>query len=494
MFWIIIIALTLVSLAFLLPPLLRKTAQLEDDRHEQNITIAKRQLAELESEFKEGKIEEIAYKASREELEQALYDDLQTEETHSTQKYRFVLNQKNTAIVLAIFVPVLAFALYFSLGQPNALLESSVQAGSGALSDKQQKQLASIDKMVGTLEAKLKAEPNNHEGWVMLGRTYMVLKRYAEAATAYGSANKLQPNNPATLLSMADALAASEQGKLVGKAEALIKQALQVDANHMMGLWLAGLAAKQRGANPEALAHWQKLEAMLKPDSEDHKAIANLIRSVGGTPAVATNATVSAPTSAATTTNAVASAPATTSEPAPQAVVAPPVQANATIAPLAPPIAPTAPSTTPAANNAVPTPSTQPAANNVASAPSTPLATNNAATAQAIVVKVSLSDALKAQVKPDDLIFIYAKALRGPPMPLAAARKQVKDLPLEITLDDSMAMMPQMRLSAFSEVKVGARISLTGTPQAQVGDLFTEKSPVQKGESIILEINQVVAN
>jgi cytochrome c-type biogenesis protein CcmH len=318
------------------------------------------------------------------------------------------------------------------LGQPNALLESSVQAGNGALSEKQQTQLASIDKMVGTLEAKLKTDPNNHQGWIMLGRTYMVLKRYPDAVSAYESADKLQPNNPATLLSMADAIAASDQGQLVGKAETLIKQALQVDGNHMMGLWLAGLAAKQRGANKEALTHWQKLEAMLAPDSEDRQKIAALISSVGGTPAVAA---------------------------APVANVAPPT----------------------------------PAVTNTAAPLAAPVVTQTAVPADAIVVTVRLSEALKAQAKPSDLVFIYAKALSGPPMPLAAVRKQVKDLPLEITLDDSMAMMPQMRLSAFVDVKVGARVSLTGTPQAQVGDLFAEKSPVKKGDRIIIEINQVVA-
>jgi cytochrome c-type biogenesis protein CcmH len=55
-----------------------------------------------------------------------------------------------------------------------------------------------------------------------------------------------------------------------------------------------------------------------------------------------------------------------------------------------------------------------------------------------------------------------------------------------------MAMMPQMRISAFTEVKVGARVSLTGQPRAQTGDLFIEYSPVKMGESIVLEINQVV--
>ncbi len=72
-----------------------------------------------------------------------------------------------------------------------------------------------------------------------------------------------------------------------------------------------------------------------------------------------------------------------------------------------------------------------------------------------ITVKVDLADALKALVDPEDTVFIYAKAMQGPPMPLAAVKKQVKDLPVTLLLDDSRAMMPQMKLSGFDKVMVG---------------------------------------
>ncbi len=110
-----------------------------------------------------------------------------------------------------------------------------------------------------------------------------------------------------------------------------------------------------------------------------------------------------------------------------------------------------------------------------------------------ITVTISLSAEFKAQAKPTDLVFIYAKAMSGPPMPLAAVRKQVKDLPLEIELNDAMAMMPSLKLSAFSEVIVGARISKSGRPIAQNGDLFSEKSSIKAGDKVSLEINSVVS-
>ncbi|MCY1393391.1 cytochrome c-type biogenesis protein CcmI [compost metagenome] len=79
-------------------------------------------------------------------------------------------------------------------------------------------------------------------------------------------------------------------------------------------------------------------------------------------------------------------------------------------------------------------------------------------------VRVELGAELKAKVKPDDSVFIFARASSGPPMPLAAKRLTVADLPVEVELSDADAMMPQMKLSNFPEVQLVARISRSGQP------------------------------
>lgn len=84
---------------------------------------------------------------------------------------------------------------------------------------------------------------------------------------------------------------------------------------------------------------------------------------------------------------------------------------------------------------------------------------------------VTLNPKLAAQANPDDIVFILARAAQGPKMPLAVLRKQVRDLPIKFTLDDSMAMQPQMKLSGFDQVIVIARISKSGSPIAQTGDI-----------------------
>ncbi len=113
--------------------------------------------------------------------------------------------------------------------------------------------------------------------------------------------------------------------------------------------------------------------------------------------------------------------------------------------------------------------------------------------AAAISGKVSLSKAMAGNVSPDDVVFILARAAEGPKMPLAVIRKQVKDLPMDFTLDDSMAMQPQLKLSGFDKVIVVARVSKSGTPVAQAGDLEGLSASITPGaKGLAIEINSVV--
>ena len=106
---------------------------------------------------------------------------------------------------------------------------------------------------------------------------------------------------------------------------------------------------------------------------------------------------------------------------------------------------------------------------------------------------MSLSKAMAAQASPNDTVFIFARAAEGPRMPLAILRKQVKDLPLEFKLDDSLAMSPAMKLSSFPKVIVGARVSKSGEAMPQKGDLTGTSAPVSTGSSgLKIEINQVL--
>ncbi|QHG66238.1 c-type cytochrome biogenesis protein CcmI [Pseudomonas putida] len=99
-----------------------------------------------------------------------------------------------------------------------------------------------------------------------------------------------------------------------------------------------------------------------------------------------------------------------------------------------------------------------------------------ATAAARLKVRVELAAALKDKVKPDDTVFIFARASNGPPMPLAAKRVTVAQLPLEVELSDADAMLPQMKLSQFAEVQLVARVSRAGQPTR--GEWIGQSAPL----------------
>jgi cytochrome c-type biogenesis protein CcmH len=116
-----------------------------------------------------------------------------------------------------------------------------------------------------------------------------------------------------------------------------------------------------------------------------------------------------------------------------------------------------------------------------------------AAAVTALQVEVNLDAAVAGKVAPGDTLFVFARAANGPRMPLAIVRKTAADLPLTVRLDDTMAMTPAMKLSAFPQVVVGARISKSGTAMPQAGDVQGFSEPVTPGaaDTVQVLINEI---
>ncbi len=114
-----------------------------------------------------------------------------------------------------------------------------------------------------------------------------------------------------------------------------------------------------------------------------------------------------------------------------------------------------------------------------------------ASSGASLQVKVDISDDVRSRFSPGDAVFIYAKAAQGPKMPLAVQRLTLGQLPTTVTLDDSMAMMEGMNMSAFGSVVVSARVTTSGSAMAQAGDYIGEFSveDVNNAEMVEIEID-----
>jgi cytochrome c-type biogenesis protein CcmH len=395
-----------VAFAFVLPPLWRAREIRKADLDHRNIEIARSRLAELKSNLRDGGISQAQFDEQVAELELALSDDLAIE----SQVKAAHTHGRWMVYVIMLTIPVLAGALYVSLGRFDAIEhgEELAQAASNGMPTP-----ADIEKMVAGLAEKMKANPDDAEGWLMLGKSYKYLEQYPKAADAFANVYRLRGDKPDVMLLYAEALAFAADKNLAGKPSELIFKALELEPENPNGLWLAGLAKVQQGDPKAAAALWRKLEAQLPEGSEPRKEMQNIIAALPG------------------------QAPAAASEPQ-----TPPTAA--------------------------------------------------AVSAKSVTVEVSLTPELQSSVSPSDTVFIYAQALSGPKMPLAIVRKQVSELPVKITLDDSTAMMPAMKLSNFGEVKLLARISKSGQAVTQPGDLLgaVENATVPGAKTYQVVINQ----
>jgi len=403
-FWIAAGLLTALSLAVLCWPLLRRRENTSASRRAINAAIFRDQLADLERDLASGTLSRDDYATARDELERRVLEDVADDGSPAAEAPKRL---PRTAISLGLSLPVAAVALYFVLGNPAALDPAAQQGNMPSQ--------AEVEQMVSTLAARLEKNPENPQGWAMLGRSYKVMGRLEEAGKAFDKAGAFMESEPELMLEVAELSAELNQGKVEGRGAALLKKVLQTQPDNPQALVLAGTDAYFRQDYPAALRHWERVLAQVPPDSEDARNLGagiEKVRSLMGQGA---------------------STPVPAAKPAP---------------------------------------------------------TGKAA---AVSGTVSLSPALKDKTNPDDVVFIFARPTNGPRMPLAVLRARVADLPKNFTLDDSMAMSPDAKLSSASELRIEARISKGGDAIAKPGDLSGELMSVKPGaKNLQLSIDNVL--
>lgn len=269
-FYLFAVALVIVTLAMLLPPLLRgrKTTPAADRQREANLSVLRGQMAELEQERSEGLLADADFEQAKRELQRRLLEEVSPPAAAGTAAP--LQHSRLAAVALLILVPLLAALGYWTLGTPRALDPLATSKAADVTPEQ-------IEKMVAGLAARLEANPDDTRGWVMLAKSYKALGRAQDAVNAYAKVEAAIGDNPELLVDYADALAMQAGGNLTGKPTALVAQSLQLDPNNLFALWLAGTAAFDRKEFAAAVGYWERALALLPPESEDTQILAREI-------------------------------------------------------------------------------------------------------------------------------------------------------------------------------------------------------------------------
>lgn len=253
--------LVIAVIALLLPPLLRTPRfSGSTDQSEANLAIFRDQLAELERERREGSLAEADFAQAKSELQRRLLEEVPAQAAPATTDG----GSRQTALALLVLIPLAAAAGYALLGEPRALDPLQRQA---RIAPEQ------IEAMLNSLVDKLQKNPDDHQGWVMLARSYKVLERFPEAAKAYERAAPLVDQDPALLADYADVLAQTQGGSLQGRPSELIERALRINPREPQALLLAGAAATDREQFAAAADYWSRLLELVEPGSEEASAL-----------------------------------------------------------------------------------------------------------------------------------------------------------------------------------------------------------------------------
>jgi cytochrome c-type biogenesis protein CcmH len=275
-FWIVVLLLVGLALAFVLPTLLRRNrGEPPVESASANSAIRRAQLAELDADLRSGTLTADQYGEARRDVEQAM-----AEETAATTDV-VAANGRWAGFALSGLIPVAAVITYFLLGSPDHLVPAQATSartgGAGQADPAPPGQQHDPAAMVSALEEKLKQNPEDGPGWAMLGRSYVALGRNQEGAQALGKAAQLISGDARLLADYAEAVALTQGRNMAGIPSSLVARALALNAKDQKALMLAGVAASQQQDFAQAADYWRQLLAVIPADSDLARQVAAAI-------------------------------------------------------------------------------------------------------------------------------------------------------------------------------------------------------------------------
>lgn len=268
----IVAIIIVLAIAFVLLTLgLKRQRSPSLDRDQQNIEIVRQEFIDLKAQHEAGEITDAQYQQMYDELVVMLGTDLQSAPAETSSQTHF--GQRTTLIGVFVILAVLTPLLYFYLGSPQALHPPSAQTIEQAHEAAGMNSMPSIEAMVEGLRQKLEKDPKNLKGWLMLGRSYMVLKQYDRAVDALSKAYALDSEDSTIQLFYADALTMQNGGQTTDKAFKLIENALAKNPENTTAMWMAAIAYEKRGDYKTAVDYWKRLLPKLQSNSSDYQEV-----------------------------------------------------------------------------------------------------------------------------------------------------------------------------------------------------------------------------
>ncbi len=397
LFWILVVAMVVVAVAFTLWPLFRGRSESRAARirAHSNLAIFEDRLAELEADRDEGRVDTAEFDVLRAELERSLLGDVDDLDDAAPEASTTDRGLGGPVLVGgAVLVPLLALVLYadwgLSLGFQDELALAremrQVEGLAGSGHDSRQ-----VEQLIGRLESRLASNPDDADGWFLLGRTALNQGAFERAGRAFGRVGELLPDEPGPLVFQAQSLYLAEDRQVTPRVRRVIDRVLELVPGQPIMLEILAMDAFQNARFAEAASLFEQVLATGIPEGERRAFLQDGL------------------------------------------------QRSRELAGL-------------------PTPLPEPAG-------------------EGIRVQVQIPDAVLEDLPSNAAVFVMARPVGGPPMPLAVQRlRPASRLDVRLTLDDAMA--PDMALDSVDEVEIVARLSRAGTAERGPGDLERTAAPV----------------
>jgi cytochrome c-type biogenesis protein CcmH len=272
--WLILTMLIAAAAAFVALPFLRRS---EDGRQAgSDVDVYKDQLAEVERDKEQGLIDEKEADLARVEIERRILSAARSDETAG--QTVSAAWQYRTAMGVATIVVIGSVGLYATIGRPDLLTGAShvqmaaVDEGQTAAQPAQDggsaQSVGDVTKMVKRLEKRLEDNPDNADGWRMLGWSYYNMGRYDDSVKAYARAVALQEDNPMLKALMGEAMVTAAGGKVTDKALKTFEEVLAINPKDERARFFKGVAKVQKGDNKGALDEWIALYKIAPADAQ----------------------------------------------------------------------------------------------------------------------------------------------------------------------------------------------------------------------------------